>query len=156
MKTAKRYNRWTNSDREKLKNNYVLMNNNELGILLKRTPDAVRKELNNLQLTRPKKGELNKLNKYIPKDKNIFKNLENGREKREKNRKNIDKIETKIKIINEHEKKKERPYYTNDVEKKSEKKEMVMVYVDKRTSIQAEKGKEKEALEKYKKYLEKK
>ena len=164
MNVKKRYNRWTARDRKKLRDNYLLMNNKELSILLERTPDAVRKELNNLQLKRPRKGDIAKLNKYIPKDRKIFKNLKDGRKKREKNERDIHKINKKIKTITEHERKKQKQkkYHSNGEYKPGEDYEiqplkiLVDVYVDSRTTLKGiEKGKEKEALETYKQYLEK-
>lgn len=52
---------WSNKDRKFIKDNYLLMNNSQLGENLGRTEDSVRKEFTKMGLKRPKKSELPKI-----------------------------------------------------------------------------------------------
>lgn len=67
MKTPKTSKRtckdWKKKDIEKLCANYDNMDNVELGKLLKRSPDAVRKQMNKMRLKRTLKSEVKELEK---------------------------------------------------------------------------------------------
>lgn len=69
-KTKGGYNciKWEEEHNEKLRENYCSHSNEELGALIGRTADAVRKQLNKLKLRRPKKGELKELDKKAGKN----------------------------------------------------------------------------------------
>lgn len=147
---------WSEKDNIYLEENYQTQNNTALGKHLRRTPEAVRKQLNKLKLKRRKKSYFKQYDRKIPKDHTIFQNLRSGRKKREKTESEVKKIESKIKIIADNNKKKKPIYHTNDLEDELVVKKYTSVYVDSRTTLTGvEVGKEKEALEAYKKMLSK-
>lgn len=159
---------WSEEHNTFLEDNYAFMNNEELakainkkfskkGFELKRTPDAVRKQLNTLKLKRPKKSDIKKLDKKAGKD-NFFKNIKIGNEQRKKIEAEKERIQKQ-----EQNKQKEREwaskvYGVGTVEKpavvqpKKNTKEMVWLDLDDKTRIQIPKGEEEIWRVKYTKY----
>lgn len=98
--TMKGYNciRWDDpangfDHNEYLKKNYLLLTNEAMGDFLGRTADAVRKQLNVLNLKRPKKTEVRKQEKTARK--NFFTNLKASEERRQELKRIQKKLEKK-------------------------------------------------------------
>lgn len=78
---------------EYLKKNYLLLTNDAMGKYLGRTADAVRKQLNVLNLKRPKKTEVRKQEKSARK--NFFNNLKASEERKQELKRIQKKLEKK-------------------------------------------------------------
>jgi len=145
--------RWSKKDNDYIKKYYLSKTNGHLSAKLNRTIDAVRKQLNFLKLRRMRKYEIEKLDKKVGKDKDIFKNLKQGTKRRKKRERELEKVEGKIKVIQDH---KQKNPVSEPVKTKKEKGETTWVQINPRTRIEVPKGKEVQGLKTYEKYLQKK
>lgn len=141
--TMKGYNcvRWDDpangfDHNEYLKKNYLQMSNKAMGDHLGRTADAVRKQLNVLELKRPKKTEVRKRDKQARK--NFFSSLKESEARRQELKRIQKRLEKKAKQA-ERERKftdkmlgEPKPQILSEPKGKMDK---VPVYIDHRTTV---------------------
>jgi len=158
--SKKGYNciKWEPEHDKFLIENFVTLNNDELAtsinasFTLSRTADAVRKQLNKLELRRPKKSEMKLLSKAAETD-SFFKHIQKGLQKRKQNAK-AEEVESKK--IQKQAKEKEwaaRVYGVGekkqDPVRKEDTRELVWIKINNKTRMQVPKGTEKKWIEKF-------
>ena len=102
-KTERQYRHWTESDNSSLIDNYIDKTNEELGILLNRNPDTIRKHLNKLKLKRPLKSEIKKIEKKVKKV-DFFSNLFAGNKIYQQQKRKVDVVKRKENKLKEEKK----------------------------------------------------
>lgn len=101
--TERQYRHWTESDNSSLINNYIDKTNEELGTLLNRNPDTIRKQLNKLKLKRPLKSEIKQIEKKVKKV-DFFSNLFAGNKIYKQQKRKDDVIKRKENKLKEEKK----------------------------------------------------